>query len=306
MPNIKPRQKPNFFIVGAPKGGTTALSEYLGDHQSIFVSNPKEPFFFCPEFSGLPGPKTLEAYLDLFMPVDEHTQAAGEASAMYMYSKDAAARIKAFCNDAKIVIMLRNPVDIAYAFHSQLLHASSEAEQDFERAWELQKSRAAGQNLPPHVREPSFLQYRNVALLGEQVERYLKVFSRDQIHFIVFNQFVRNTLGTYRETLDFLNVAYDGRTNFQPANANKTNRSQKLALFLNRPPPWASALARKTKHVLGLGNMDFLSPLRRMNATIESRKPLSEEMRGSLKECFSADIELLSTLTDIDLTDWTA
>jgi hypothetical protein len=305
MPHIKLRQKPNFFIVGAPKAGTTALSEYLGDHQSIFVSNPKEPFFFCPEFSGLPGPKTLEAYLDLFTPVDERVQTVGEASAMYLYSKDAAARIKAFCKHSKIVIMLRNPVDIAYAFHSQLLHASSETEQDFERAWELQESRITGQNLPPHVREPLFLQYRNIALLGEQVERYQRMFSREQIHYIVFDQFIRNTLDTYQGTLDFLNVEYDGRTDFRPANANKTNRSQKLAMFLNRPPPWASEMARQVKRVLGLRNQGFLTPLRHLNVTVESRKPLSRELRKTIAKSFRADIELLSVLTDTDLTAWT-
>jgi len=297
---------PNFFIVGAPKAGTTALSEYLGDHPAILVSNPKEPFFFCPEFTGLPGPKHLEEYLDLFSAAGEDTQAIGEASAMYLYSKEAAARIAAFRPHAKILIMLRNPVEIAYSFHSQLLHASSETEPDFARAWALQEDRAAGRHLPPHVREASFLQYHKVACLGEQVDRYLQIFPREQIRFILFDRFVRETQAVYRETLEFLGVADDGRTEFPPANRNKVNRNQRLALLLNRPPPWASALVRKAKRALGLQNRGLLTPLRRLNVTVEARRPLPVGLRKRMVQGFSDDIERLSELTKLELDHWMA
>lgn len=299
-----PLRKPNFFIVGAPKAGTTALAEYLGEHPSVFVSTPKEPFYFCQEFTGLPGPKSLEDYLALFGTADAASSALGEASAMYLYAPHAARNIHAFDPDAKIIVMLRNPVDIAHAFHSQLLHASSEDEPDFERAWELQETRATGDRLPPHVREPSFLQYRHVALLGEQVKRYLEVFATQQIHFIVFDEFVSDTARVYGETLEFLGVRHDGRRDFRRVNANKVNRNARLALFLNRPPSWASSLAGRVKRRLGI-SLGFLTPLRRLNVSNQSRTPLPAQFRRELADCFRDDIRQLSTLIGRDLSHWT-
>lgn len=306
MSRINSFRAPNFFIIGAPKCGTTALSEYLRDHPAIFMCSPKEPYYFCQEFSGLPGPHTLEDYLKLFADAPAHAIALGEASAMYLFSQDAARRIKSFRPDARIIVMLRNPVDLAYAFHSQLLYTLSEDITDFEQAWHLQDKRAAGHCIPPLAREPRFLQYREVARIGKQVERLFEAFPRDQIHIIFYEDFCADTDNIYRGVLEFLGVHDDGRKDFAKININRRHRNNFFARILNRPPSWASNLLNRVKFLAGLDSIELLGPLRRANAVVKKRPPMSAEFRNLLNGEFRDDITLLSQLVDRDLHEWSA
>lgn len=299
-------RKPNVFIVGAPKAGTTALSEYLRDHPAVFVSTPKEPYYFCQEFAGLPSPRSVTQYLGLFAEAPAHAVALCEASAMYLFSQHAARRISIFNPDARIIIMLRNPIDLAYAFHSQLLYGLSENEPDFERAWAMQNERASGQRIPPLAREPSFLQYREVARLSVQVQRFLNVFPREQVHIIFFEDFTSDPGSTYRGVLNFIGVEDDGRTDFARINANRIYRNALFAKLLNRPPPWASRLAHRIKRTVGIHHIGLLEPFRRANSVVGKRPPLSPELRRLLSEDFRDEITTLSQLVGRDLSDWTA
>ena len=80
-------KKPNFFIVGAPKCGTTALASYLNEHSKIFVSNPKEPHYFATDFPRYRLYDSLKQYLDIFNDAKSENVAIGEASVFYMYSR---------------------------------------------------------------------------------------------------------------------------------------------------------------------------------------------------------------------------
>ena len=127
--------KPNFFIVGAPKCGTTALYEYLRPHPHIFMSKVKEPHFFANDLGTYPFIKTLEEYTRLFTDSNEQHVRVGEASVYYLRSATAIANIHQFNPHAKIIAMFRNPVEMVHALHSQLLYVSEESESDFETAW---------------------------------------------------------------------------------------------------------------------------------------------------------------------------
>ncbi len=297
-------RRPDFFILGAPKAGTTALSRYLGEHERIFVSNPKEPFYFCSDFSGLPGPSDEDAYLALFASADPTQLAVGEASAMYLYSKVAADRIASFDPKARILIALRSPMELAVSFHAQQLYGMSEDEPDFEKAWRLQSERAAGRSLPPLVREPAFLQYRQVAMLGQQVERVLQTFDRDQVHFVIFDDLVQDPGRVYRDVLAFLGVPDDGRDSFPVVNERKGNRSRLLGRVLHRPPPIFSRAARRLKQLIGRPDLGILDGLRRTNSRPSERASLSDELRAEMREAFEADVELLGRLIERDLGAW--
>ena len=95
-------KKPNFFIVGAPKCGTTSLHGYLEDHPLVFVCNPKEPGYFAKDFPGSQVVKTKENYLNLFEKASKNHKAKGESSTVYLYSKRALKEIHAFDSKAKI------------------------------------------------------------------------------------------------------------------------------------------------------------------------------------------------------------
>src|SRR5262249_20365906 len=138
-------RKPNFFIVGAPKCGTTSMANYLSWHPRIFVSAVKEPHYFArhtwrnPNDRLIPSYRnSLEHYLKLFQDVPEDSLAVGEASVRYLMNRKSLEEIAEFAPDARIIAMLRNPVDLAYSLHSELLKHYMEDVEDFEKAWGLQ------------------------------------------------------------------------------------------------------------------------------------------------------------------------
>src|SRR6056297_3072691 len=136
--NIK---KPNFFIIGAPKCGTTSMARYLGEHPDIFFSDPKEPNFFNTDFSDEYRKVTnIKDYLKLFRGADKYKR-VGEGSVMYLFSKEAISNILEFNPKAKFIVMTRNEVEMFRSLHLQLLSSLEENEKDPEKAWRLQKER---------------------------------------------------------------------------------------------------------------------------------------------------------------------
>ena len=101
--------------------------------------------------------------------------------------------------------MLREPVEMMYSFHSQhLFNGSSETVQDFETAMNLESERKQGREIPARCVEPQILFYREFARYVDQVERYLNVFGKENVHIILFKDFTQNTAAVFRETLAFI------------------------------------------------------------------------------------------------------
>jgi len=223
--------KPNFFIVGAPKCGTTALSEYLRDNPNIYISEPKEPHYFTFDFEQYRVTKTWEEYAHLFAESSSEHTAIGEGSVFYLFSTVALNKIKEYDPKAKIIVMLRNPVDMIYSFHSQLVFTADESENSFEKAWRLQKTRQQGKQIPSQCREAAFLQYAEMGKLGEQIERLKAVFPPEQVEIILFEDFVKSTKNIYDQVLEFLAVPNDGRTEFIRINENKSHKMGTVGNF---------------------------------------------------------------------------
>ena len=301
-------RQPNFFIVGAPKCGTTALSEYLREHPRAFVSQPKEPHYFSRDFPYYyaPGHATLQHYLQLYADAPEDALAVGEASVWYLYSQRAVPGILEFAPDARLIAMVRNPVDLVPSLHSQMRYMRDEDEPELERAWELQGARAQGRNLPRTCRVPEFLLYGRAAMLGEQVGRLLEAAPAGQVKVIVFDDFRDDTLRVWTEVLDFLGLPDDGRREFPTVNANKQHRAESLARFTQRPPRALVKVAKGVKRVTGIRRLGILQRLRQRNRVTATRREVSPEFRSTLKAYFREDVEHLSELLDRDLTEWVA
>lgn len=296
--------RPDFFLVGAPKAGTTALARYLAEHPGVFVSNPKETFYFCDDFHGLPRPTSEVEYLSLFSAAGPGIHAAGEATTVYMYSDSAPQRIRDFAPDARILVMLRRPTEIAVAYHAENLYSLSEDEPDFERAWRLQDARKMGDALPPLVMEPKLIQYRDVAMLGSQLDRLFRIFDREQVHVILFDDFVRDTAKEYLAVLDFLEVGRDRRVNFPVINERKQIRFRGLARLLQRPPRILSRGVARAKRLVGMEGIGFLDGIRRYNTSPAEKTNVSDALREEMIEVFRDDIALLSSLIGRDLSHW--
>src|SRR5687767_13894655 len=110
--------KPNFFIVGAPRCGTTSLTRWLANHQDVYMPAIKVPFHFGTDLDMIPKRKfrTLEAYLALYEGATTQLW-LGDSTPLYLYSELAAREIRNFDPEARIIIMLRNPVDMMHSMH---------------------------------------------------------------------------------------------------------------------------------------------------------------------------------------------
>ena len=178
-------RKPNLFIVGQPKAGTTALHYFLSEHPDIYMAEVKEPHFFCKDFheesDRYHGSRLFfslrdeASYLKLFSKVTLE-KIIGESSIHYLYSKVAAYEIYKFNPEAKIIIMLRNPAEWLYSLHNQYVNITTENEKNFSKALTLETLRKQGKHLSRRVQCPSWLYYMERIKYYVQVKRFYDFF----------------------------------------------------------------------------------------------------------------------------------
>ncbi len=297
---------PNFFVAGAPKFGTAALSEYLRAHSNVFMSYPKEPSYFADDLVPFQAVTTLRDYQALFKDRTGDQIAVGEASVWYLYSQNAMRRIQEFNKAAKIIILFRNPVDFVQSIHANFVFDFNEDRSDFVEAWNLQEERRKGRHHPERCIAPQILQYRDLASFSCHLERVLTVFPKEQVRCVVFENFVANPREVYLDVLEFLGLPDDGRVDFPRINSAKSHRSKRLGRFLLRPPPLLRASWRLMKKVCGPEISPALDRVIRLNAVPTNHTPLPPEFRRQLVEEFRPDVAKLSRLMDRDLSFWLA
>jgi Sulfotransferase family len=237
---------PDFFIVGHPKSGTTALYEMLRSHPQIYMPDGKEPWFFAEELHTRAPPRpagiarTLDEYLALFADADAD-QRVGEASAQYLWSATAAARIAEVQPAARIIAILREPASFLRSLHLQYVKAYVETEADLGKALSLEPARRQGREIPRHTYWPQRLLYSDHVRYVEQLGRYHAAFAPEQVLVLIYDDFRRENEETVRKVLRFL--AVDATLPVQVTEANPTvrPRSQRLnealhAISLGRGP----------------------------------------------------------------------
>jgi hypothetical protein len=231
---------PDFFIVGHPKCGTTALYEMLGAHPQIFMPALKEPRFFAsdmrqrfqPSRSGAL-PSTLESYLALFDAATPE-QRAGEASPSYLASHTAAGLIAQIQPDARIVAILREPADFLHSLHLQLLRSHVETVKSLRRAISLEDTRREGRNIPRRSHRPAALQYSDHVRYVEQLRRYHAVFPPEQVLVLIYDDFRAENEATVKQVLRFLDVDDTVPVETLDANPRVRLRSQQLDELVHR------------------------------------------------------------------------
>lgn len=284
--------KPNLFIVGAPKCGTTAWSTYLGNHPSVGFARLKEPHHFCTDFPGFCFFPERDDYEELFAGL-EGFPILGEASVMYLYSRVAARNIYEYNKNARILILVRRQEDYLPSFHNQLLFNGIECLSDFETAWSMSGHRSPD-NTPPYCREPQFLDYRSAGRFHEQVERFYRHFPAQQIRIFHFDDWSGDPRWMYLQIMDFLELQDDGRTDFPRVNAAAHHRSQRLGSFTQQPPPWAIKLSALVKRLTGRDRPPLVDRLRALNrAEGYAVKTLSPRLSDEIRSYYAADNALL-------------
>jgi len=197
--------KPNLFIVGAAKSGTTSLHNYLNQHKDIFMCSPKEPHFLINNEIGVEripvGITEKKAYEELF-DIGKDKRYKGESSVMYlMYPELVIPKIKQeYGEESKVIIMLRNPVERAYSgFHHVKRYNVKEDCKDFKTAWYKSEIRyLENKDMTPASR------YQELGMYFLQVQQYLS--QLNNVHIIIYDDYKTDFQEEINKVFDFLEV----------------------------------------------------------------------------------------------------
>lgn len=288
--------KPNFFFIGAPKCGTTSIAHTLSQHPEIFISNPKEPHFFEKEIPR--GISSLQAYEALFLKAEKHHKILGEASTGYLYSETAIPAIRSYSPDAKFLVAIRNPYEMAVSLHSHALRGNYENQHDFNIAWKLQKFRRMGSYVPKRCPHPLLLLYEDRCAIGDQIERLYNMVPSENVCLVFFDDLKNNPGRLYSKIYRFLQVSDIGDTYFPVLNRKKDIRWPFLTI--------ATRALGKAKRAIGI-NESFGIADRLIE--IVSKEPsmapsIDDDVWKMMDETFMPQIKKIAYLSDRKLSHW--
>ena len=286
---------PDFFVVGAAKAGTTSLYEYLRSTPGVHVSPVKEPHYFAPNvWTNQPDKKVVDlaTYRALFQGAGEK-DAVGEASPFYLWDPDSPALIKEMVSEARVIIMLRDPVERAFSHYLMEVGSGSETLSFYEALQANARQSDGTWGVGRH--------YLEMGQYSEQVRRYLDNFGDSRVKVIFFEDFVEDAKAVVKETLWFLGV--EGRAiipavKVHNAFAAPRGRWAKHLIF--------SSPARRLARTLVPGPLRQLA-WRRLLLKPGEKPEMSLEARGFLRSFYREDVSMLQDmLVDQELPwQWT-
>ncbi len=283
---------PDFLIVGAAKCGTTSLFDQLSRHPDVFTSIVKEPGFFISQ-NHLSSIRNWKDYQSLFK--GKKDKIAGEASVSYLYdSKSPELIIEKLGNEVKIVIIMRNPIEMAFSLWK---HRRRELNEDLDffdaiQAWEKR-------SMDTDFTEKNIAyewNYIGRAQFYEQVKRYLDRFKNVRIFF--FEEYMADPIRSFRELCEFLGINKELDVELELKNKAfypKYGFLQKL--LIKRMP--TKELLKKILPIEFL--MKIKLTLEKANRNEVNQLRLSQEERKKLIPYFHEDVEKLSRLLNKDL-----
>ena len=255
------------------------------------MSAEKELYFFDSDLRPAGWkPPSLERYLKNFGAAGDR-KVVGEATPSYLRSERASKGIKTFNPEARIVIMLRNPVDVMHSLHGSALY-NREPFEDFEQAVKADSKR----------KRPELIGYREFTDFPQQIRRYFDLFGREYVHTIIFDDLKENPGRVYQDTLQFLRVGLGFVPQFAVVNPNTSVRYLALQRGIAHPPGMLRDLAR------ALVPQRLRSRIQRSlldaNLVTRPRAPMDPAFRKRLQKEFEPQVEQLGKMLDRDLSAW--
>lgn len=298
---------PQFFIIGAPKAGTTALHAALATHPQLYLSPVKEPkYFLCdgaaPKGQAGPGDAhsarewiwrrdRYEALFDAARP----DQVRGESTPFYLYDIAAQERIRATVPDARLIAVVRDPVDRAYSNWMHLWSDGLETESDFVAAVRAEPRRVARGWAP-------FWHYRGLGRYGEQLSRLLEIFPRDQVHVLRYRELVDEPKETLDAVTTFLGVEPGLTAMVPPENVRPYVRPSTRSRVLSSVVRAGAAAGQYAPpKVWRQVSRPLLAAL---HAGGTARPKLTVAQRREVLEPLVEDIQLLARITGRSYDDW--
>ena len=294
MNNTNSELSPNFFIVGAPKAGTTSLYHYLEAHPQVFMSSVKEPNYFSYQSSlnqnlyyNERGINNREEYISLFEKAG-NKKAIGEASVSYLFYPEAAINLKNTFPKSRIIIMLRNPVERAIS-HYNMDYKLGYVDLTFENV--IQKKNDSNLN------KLYYQQFIELGLYYNQVKRYIELFGRENVLIIFFEDFKNDAPHEVKRIFEFLDVDSDFQTDTSAKyNTFKTPRNSLIRSIYR---------IKFLRVVLKKLFPQFISDLIKSIILTKNKKKLPDEATMKfLKQIYTPDIKQLEKLLNRDLNTW--
>ena len=298
---------PDFLVIGPPKAGTTALHSALAAHPQLFMSAVKEPRFFLsggkpPPSRGGPGDaQTYQEYVwrrtdyeALFAAAPPGTL-RGESSPFYLHDLDAQRRIRKLIPDAKLIAVLRDPVDRAHSNWAHLWSAGLEPFADFLRACDEEDNRVAEGWAP-------FWQYTGLGRYGEQLEHLYELFPREQVLLLRYRDLRDNAVETLDQICRFLGVETGHLEQVPSENVRAHVPESPLNTGLQTVLRGGAAVG----HVFPLPVRKMArEPLLALLQRSGARRPkITPEQRSRLTKVFTDDVPLLERLTGESYAEW--
>lgn len=289
--------KPDFILVGAPKCGTATVCDWLAQHPDVFVMEPREPNFFG---SDLQMQRHFDSSDDYRRQFDEHAgKICGEGTTWYLYSERAAQEIFTFNPQVKILMILRNPVELVHSLHHYRLFYGNESERNL--ATVLDRERNALRRWSDSGELKDVLQiYLDVARYSAGVARYLEQFGPDQVKILFFEDLKSRPEQLIHEVFAFLGVS-DFQPDLRRKNEARAHRSQTLGKLLLRPGERFGFLTRRFplewRRRVG-------AALRRANTLKAANPALPPELAERIAAEVRDDVVRLELLIGCKLAGW--
>jgi len=299
---------PDFFVAGAPKAGTTALHAALARHPSLCLSAVKEPKFFLTE--GPPpaqgGPGDSRTYREHIWQRQEYEALfdgapagalRGESTPFYLYNQDAQVRIRSLIPQAKLIVVLRDPIERAHSNWTHLWSAGLDPINDF-----VQACAAEGRRIEAGWAD--FWHYIQLGLYGRQLEHLYSVFPPEQVLVFRYRALIADPAGVLDVVCDFLGVERGVLNELPRENVTAHPDPTGLHRSMGRLLRAGSAVTSKLPGRAGGPVIDRLE--QRLQAGAQPRQPLTWEQRQALIPHFEGDIRQLESLIGQDFSDWLA
>lgn len=280
---------PNFFIVGAAKAGTTSLYAYLSQHPAIFFPAIKEPHFFTQVQPSAERRFFIEAinkrnaYLRLFSSARGYG-VIGDASPSYLWHPKVPLRIREAVPDAKIAMILRDPVDRAYSHYLMDFREGVQHRPFYEALLEDMHSRDKGWGL-------SYL-YFELGLYADQVGRYLAIFPPERVQILLFDEFTHDTRNALQEIATFLEVDPAPFRDLDISIAHNAYAAPRNRLMRRLAGSRLSRILGRTVVPHKLGAFIF----QRMFLKEAVKPPIDPRARDLLRSLYEEDLDRLETI----------
>jgi hypothetical protein len=292
---------PDFFIVGAPKCGTTSLHSWIARHPELHMP-AKEPGFFSQDI--LPLGKTLEGYLELFSGA-KAGQLIGESTPKYLYSSLGLRHLQRLNPDARIIVTLRPPVDLVLSFHGQMLREGEEDERSFRRAWTLVDERLNGRSIPSTCRSAKLLDYRAWGCIGDRLLDIYELFPARQVMVVLLEEMNESPREVYAKVLAHLGVQNDGFDAFTRWNEGRHVRQLWLHHAALRVRSVFQPLLEVVQAKRGGRGTGAMKILNRINQdTMSGVQALDPGFRSELLKYFEQQVMTVERLIQRDLSHW--